>query len=159
MDLVLVGAVWLHTVAFVIAWGYYGILARMILPGLKRSLDLPAQVATVRAIEGRALPLVLLSVVLFVVTGTYLLVTDPQYAGLGNLGSTWATLMLVKHLLVVGLVGLGVAIDWLIRGAAEAPTDETQASDLRLVRLGAEAATGLGALIALLTVAAQFAVV
>jgi uncharacterized membrane protein len=157
MDLVLVVAVWLHTLAFVIAWGYYGILARMILPGLGRSLDLPARVATLRAIEGRALPLVLLSVALFVVTGTYMLVVDPQYAGLGNFDSTWTKLMLFKHVLVIGLVALGAGIDYLIRGMGEDLTDTANASDLRLVRLGAEAATGLGALIALLTVAAQLA--
>jgi hypothetical protein len=28
-------ALWLHTVAFVIAWGYYAILGRIVLPGLE----------------------------------------------------------------------------------------------------------------------------
>lgn len=157
MDLVLVVAVWLHTAAFVIVWGYYGVLARMVLPGLKRSLDRPAQVAALAAIERRALPLVIVSVLLFIVTGAYLLVTNPAYAGLGNFGSTWTALMLVKHLLVGGLVVLGVAIDYLIRSAAEAPTDETREADLRLVSLGAESATGVGALIVLVTAAAQVA--
>ncbi len=158
MDLEQVLAIALHTVAFVIAWGYYGILARMILPGLAKSLDLPAQTRTLAAIERRALPLVLLSVLLFAVTGTYLLVTNPAYGGLGSFSNTWATLMLLKHLLVIGLVGLGVLIDYLVRGAAEAQTDVDRAADLRWLRWAAEGATALGALIALTTAAAQLAV-
>ena len=157
MDLVQVGAVWLHTVAFVIAWGYYGILARMILPGLGGTLDLAGQTRTLAAIERKALPFVLLAVVIFIVSGTYLLVTNPAYRGLGSFTTTWATLMLIKHLLVVGLVGLGVLIDYLVRGLGEGQIDRGNIADLRLIRLAADAATGLGALIALLTVAAQFA--
>jgi uncharacterized membrane protein len=157
MDFTQVGAVWLHTVAFVIAWGYYGILARIILPELGGTLDLAAQTRTLAAIERKALPFVLLAVVTFVVTGTYLLVTNPAYRGLGSFTTTWATLMLVKHLLVIGLVGLAVLIDYLIRGLGEGQIDRGNVADLRLIRLGADAATGLGAVIALLTVAAQFA--
>ena len=157
MDLEQVLAITLHTVAFVIVWGYYGILARVILPGLRGTLDLAGQTRTLAAIERRALPLVLLSIVLFIATGTYLLVVNPAYHGLGSFTTTWATLMLIKHLLVIGLIGLGVLIDYLIRGAAEAQRDEDRASDLRWLRFGAEAATALGALIALTTAAAQVA--
>ncbi len=154
MDLLLVGALWLHTVAFVIAWGYYGVLGRFVLPSLAKSLDESSQVKTIVDIERRALPFVLLTVVLFVVTGTYLLVVDDRYAGLGNFNSTWAVLMLVKHVFVIGLVALGVGIDYLIR---ELPTlkDQHRAGQLRNIRLATDGATGIGALIALLTVAAQ----
>lgn len=156
MDIPQVLAIWLHTLALVIVLGYYGILGRVVLPALRRSLDGPAQRATLVAIERRALPLVLLAVALFIVTGAYLLLVDPQYAGLGNvLASTWTKLMLAKHVLVVVLVVLGVIVDRLIRGLAEAPTDAAGELDLRLVQLGAEAATGLGALIVLLTAVAQ----
>lgn len=157
MDWLPVGAVWLHTVAFVIAWGFYGVLARMIVPGLAKSLDLAAQTRALAQIERRALPFVLFSIVLFAITGTYLLVTNPAYHGLGNFSTTWALLMLVKHGLVIVLVGLGVLIDYLIRGAADAQEDNDRASDLRWIRLAADGATGLGALIALTTAAAQFA--
>lgn len=158
MNVLLVLAVSLHTVAFVIAWGYYGVLGRMVLPGLERSLDRTAQAAALAAIERRALPLIALSLVLFTVTGTYLLVVDSHYAGLGNVfASTWTTLMLVKHGLVVGLVGLGLVVDRLIRRAGEATSDGDRAAVLRRVGLGAEGASGLGAAIVLLTAAAQVA--
>jgi uncharacterized membrane protein len=158
MDLGQVFAVWLHTLAFVIAWGYYGILGRMVLPGLERSLDPLARAAALVAIERRALPLVGLSLVLFVVTGSYLLVVDVHYAGLGDFfASTWTTLMLVKHLLVIGLVVLGVYVDRLIRRIGEATSDGARESALGRLKLSAEGATGLGALIVLATVAAQAA--
>ena len=157
MDWLQVGAVWLHTVAFVIAWGFYGVLARMILPGLGKSLDLAGQTRVLAAIERRALPFVLFAVVLFAVTGTYLLVTNSAYHGLGNFTTTWAMLMLVKHGLVIVLVGLGMLIDYLIRGAADAQEDRDRASDLRWIGLAADGATALGALITLTTAAAQFA--
>jgi uncharacterized membrane protein len=65
--------------------------------------------------------------------------------------------MLVKHVVVVVLIGAGVAVDVLVRRVAEATDDRARASALRRVGLAAEAATGLGVIIALLTVAAQLA--
>ena len=158
MDIGLVLATWLHTLAFVIAWGYYGILGRMVLPGLERSLDRPAQADALVAIERRALPLVGLSLVLFTLTGSYLLVVDPKYAGLGDFfASTWTILMLVKHVLVIILVVVAVYIDRLIRRVGDATDDAGRDAASRRLRLSAEGATGLGALIVLLTVAAQTA--
>jgi uncharacterized membrane protein len=158
MDLGQVIAVWLHTLAFVIAWGYYGILGRMVLPALERSLELPELAAALVAIERRALPLIGLSLVLFTATGTYLLVVDPHYAGLGNVfASTWTTLMLTKHVFVVGLVLVGVYVDRLIRSVEAATSEDVRRSDLRRLALSTEAATGIGALIVLLTAAAQAA--
>jgi uncharacterized membrane protein len=156
VDLGQILATWLHTVAFVIAWGYYGILGRIVLPALEHSLDRGALASTLVAVERRALPIVGLSVVLFTVTGSYLLVVDPLYAGLGNFAaSTWTMLMLVKHLVVIGLVLLAVAVDRLIARAGRMPNAEAADGNLRRLRVCAEGATGLGALIVLLTVAAQ----
>jgi uncharacterized membrane protein len=156
MDPVHVVATWVHTLAFVIAWGYYGVLGRMILPGLAGTLGRPAQIDVLVAIERRALPLVLLSVVLFTLSGTYLLLVDPAYAGLGNvLASAWTALMFAKHGLVVVLVILGVLVDRQIRRLAEAGDDASRVALFARLRLATEGATAAGALIALLTVAAQ----
>lgn len=158
MDLPQVLAVWLHTLALVIVLGYYGILGRVLLPALERSLERPPLAATLTAIERRALPLVVLSVVLFTATGMYLLFSSPHYAGLGNFfASTWTTLMLAKHVLVVGLIVLAVDVDRLIRRIGAATSEDARDSDLRRLALSAEGATGLGALMILLTAAAQVA--
>jgi uncharacterized membrane protein len=149
-------ALWLHTLALVIVLGYYGILGWITIPALERSLDLPAQVKVLVAIERRALPLVLLSVVLFVVTGTYLLVVNPQYAGLGHFfATTWSSLIVIKHGVVIVLVVLGVILDWLIRDVGQETDERRRKAGLRRIRLGAEGATALGALAILLTAAAQ----
>ena len=159
MDVWQLLATWLHTVAFVIAWGYYGVLGRMVVPALEHSLDGRMSADALYAIERRALPLVLLSMALFVVTGTYLLFIDPRYDGLGNFfANSWTTLMLVKHVVVVGLIGLGVAVDVLVRRVRDATDDGSRTSALRWLRLSAEAATGVGAVIVLLTVAAQLSI-
>ena len=156
MDVAHVLAIWLHTLALVIVLGYYGILGRVVLPAFERSLDRSAQGSALMAIERRAIPLLVLSIALFTATGVYLLVIDPDYAGLGNvLASTWTTLMLVKHVLVVGLVVLGVAVDRLVRRVGTATSDDIRDASLHRLALSAEAATGLGALAILLTAAAQ----
>ena len=158
MDLGLVVATWVHTLAFVIAWGYYGVLGRMILPALGDALAEPQRIEMLAAVERRAVPLVLLSVVLFTVSGSWLLLTDPQYAGLGNvLASTWTALMFAKHAFVVALVIAAVVVHRLIEGLAVARDEAARGDLFGRVRLATEAATALGALIALLTVAAQAA--
>ena len=159
MDVAHVLAVWLHTLALVIALGYYGILGRVVLPGLRRSLERPTQIAALASIERRAVPFIVLAVTLFTVTGAYLLVIDPEYAGLGNVfASTWTTLMLVKHLLVIGLVVLGVYVDRLIRHADRASSDDERDAALHRISLSAEGATALGALTILLTASPQVVV-
>jgi uncharacterized membrane protein len=146
----------LHALAVVIAWGYYGVLVRIVLPGLARSLDRQAQGAALEAIERRAAPFVGLALGLFLVTGGYLLVTDPHYEGLGNVfASSWTVLMLVKHVLVGILVVVAVAVDRLIHRIAAAPTEPEREAGFRMLRWTTEAATALGALIVLLTAVGQ----
>lgn len=157
MDTPHVVATWIHTIAFVIAWGYFGVLGRIVLPGLELTLGTPAQADALRSIERRAVPLLGLSVALFTITGTWLLVVDPAYAGLGDvLASSWTALMFAKHGLIVALVLVAVAIDRAIRRLGDTP-DAAKAPQMRRIRMGAEAATALGALIALATAAAQAA--
>ena len=156
MDLLQLAALWLHTVAFVIAWGYYGISGRFVIPSLQASAPEPMRATLISTIERRALPFVLGSVVVFVLTGTYLLITNEHYSGLGNFfSSEWTTLMLVKHVVIVVMVAVAAWYDWLVRGLDEEPLAEYRVRSLRRARLAADGATGLGALIALLTVAAQ----
>ncbi len=156
MDIPQVLAIWLHTVALVIAWGYYGILGRIALPALEHSLDRQSLATTLLGIERRAVPLVALSALLFTLTGSYLLVIDPHYAGLGNVfASSWTLLMLAKHGMVIAFIALAVAVDRLIRRVARTTDTGPRQRDLRWLGFTAEGATGLGALIVLLTAAAQ----
>ncbi len=157
MDVADTVAVWLHALSTVVALGYYGILGRIVLPALERQLDGPALGRSVVAIERSALPLMVVAAVVFIATGMYLLLVDDQFAGLGRyLDSTWSVLMLVKH----GLVGLFVVGAVIVHVLAEQLTEPQRDEParrllLRRLRLAAEGMTGLGALILLLTAAAQ----
>ena len=53
------------------------------------------------------MPLLIASLIAFLATGVYLLTADSQYAGLGRVGGTWASLLLVKHVVVLFMVILG----------------------------------------------------
>jgi uncharacterized membrane protein len=155
MDIALVIATWLHTVAFVIAWGYYGILGRMVVPALRRSLTGEQAAGTLLVIERRALPFVIGSVVVFAITGFFLMFGNDAYAGLGAIGSSWTALILAKHAVVVAVIGFGVAVDWFVREAAAAGTDGYRERSFGRASLCAELATAAGAVVALLTAAAQ----
>ena len=156
MDYLQLGAITVHTLAMILVVGYYGILGRVILPALDRSLDGPTMATTLVAVERRGIRLVVLAIVLFSISGAYLLVIDDQYAGLGNfMATTWTTLMLVKHLVVVAMVVIGVGVDRLVAMVADTQDDEARKGALGLLELGVETMTGLGALVVLLTAAAQ----
>lgn len=157
MDVLQVATVWLHSLATVILLGYYALLALVVVPVLRRTLDGPAIGRAIAAIERRALPLVLASIGVFLVTGMYLMLTDDRFVGLGHFfGSTWSTLIVVKHVVVVALIGIGVAIDLLVVPDVATPLDE-RARTVAVGRLarGASAIAALGAIVLLLTAAAQ----
>lgn len=157
MNGALILATWIHSVAFVAALGYYAILGLVVVPGL-RDLDSATAARTLDSMERRALPIVLIAVVLFVVTGSYLLTADAQYLGLGNVAaSTWTEMLTIKHLLIIPLVGLGIVIDSLIHTAGNAPDDRGRRRRIYRVQLAATATAALGAAVILVTAIAQHA--
>jgi uncharacterized membrane protein len=156
VDLVLVVSVAVHTLAIVIVLGYYGILGRIVVPALQRSLEPRAVAASLGAIERRARPFLVLAIAAFAITGIYMTVADDQYEGLSALGSSgWTTLILLKHAVVALLVGLGLVLDRLIDGLSAWQAGPPERS-VRVVGFMAEGITALGAIVILMTAAAQF---
>lgn len=152
MDLIQVGATWLHLLATVALLGYYAILGVVVLPVLERGRPAAEAAEAVRALEARGLPAIVASLVAFVVTGVWLMLTDDRSGGLGDIGSTWATIFLVKHGLILGMVGVGAWFDLL---AVRASGSTDPAAQLRRLRGAAVVMTILGALVLLLTAAGQ----
>jgi len=135
--------------------GYYGVLGRLVVPSLLGSLD-PFRAATaVRSIDRHALPLVVLAAILLVATGTYLLVASDAYTGLGDFGSTWARLILLKHLVVVALAGGAVLTSYLAATAGDIDDREVTTRRLRQVGWVADGTLLLGVVVVVLTAAAQ----
>ena len=150
-------AAWLHSFATVFVLGYYALLAFVVVPVLRRTLDAPSLGRVIPKIERRALPLILAALVVFVITGAYMLSTDAQFQGLGHaFVNTWSTLIVVKHAVVIVLVGFGVYIDLLVVPDIARPVDEAfQAAAVRRLARSATAIAALGTVVLLLTAAAQ----
>ena len=157
MDVVQPVAVWLHSLATVVLLGYYALLALILLPVLRRTFNGPALGRLIPAVERRALPFILGSIGVFLVTGMYLLVTDDRFLGLGHFfGSAWSTLIVIKHVVVIALVGIGVYIDLLVVPDIATPGDEVaQTAAIRRLGRSASAIATLGAVVLLLTAVAQ----
>ncbi len=157
MDVAQAVVTWIHSLATVGLLGYYAVLGLVLVPALRQTVDAPTIGRVIPGIERRALPMILTAIVVFVVTGTYLLVTDSRFLGLGHtFANTWSTLIVVKHVVVVGLVGIGVYIDLMIIPDIARPIDEAfQAAAVRRLGRSAAAIAVLGTVVLLLTAAAQ----
>lgn len=156
MDLAQVGATWLHLLATVAMIGYYAILGLVVLPAMRSLVPARELGESIVAIERRATPAIVGSLVIFLATGVYLMTTDPRYGGVGNVtGSAWATLFLIKHIVVLVMVGVGVYIDALVvrRFAANGAPNDPAA--IRLLVMSSGVMTLLGAVVLFLTAAAQ----
>lgn len=155
MDLVNVGATWLHLIATVALLGYYGIVGLLVVPVLWRIVPARELGVSIASVERRAFPVIIGSLAVFLATGVYLMGVDPQYGGVGDVsGSAWATLFLVKHLVVLGMVGVGVYIDALIVRRFALP-EATDHAAVRRLEVAAGFMTALGAVVLLLTAAGQ----
>jgi uncharacterized membrane protein len=147
-------AVWVHLLATVALVGYYTVLAVVVLPVLSGRASLADGVEIVADLERRAMPMLVASLVAFLATGVHLMTSNTRYAGLGNVNDAWSTLLLVKHLVIVGMLALGSILDGLIvRSAALAPPESGQA--VRRITYGTRGMALLGATVLLITAASQ----
>ncbi len=154
MNEVAIGATWIHTIAVVVLLGYYLTLSLIMLPWLSSGGSAePGRVLA--AIERRALPWILASVVLFTVTGVVLIAAhEGTYPD-------WTTLIIVKHVIVVAMVVLGAVIDRVLVPRVDgtwwtpAVVPSTDPRDLRPIVRASAAMVLLGAAVLLLTAAAQ----
>ncbi len=154
MSALAVGATWIHTIAIVVLLGYYATLSLVVLPWLS-SGGSPEPGRVIAEMERRALPWILGPIALFIVTGVVLTAahTGPD--------PNWATLIIVKHVLVVAMVVLGVVVDRVlvprIAGTWWTPAvvPSTDVRDLRPIVQASAGMCGLGLAVLLLTAAAQ----
>ncbi len=101
----------LHTLATILLIGHYLLLALVYMPALKRSVDGKALSAVLTSIAGGARLYLLASLLVFVVTGIYLMLVNESYHGVGRFDNAWSVLMLTKHLLIFVMVGLGLRLN------------------------------------------------
>ena len=154
MNALAIGATWIHTVAIVVLLGYYATLSLVVLPWLSSGgSSEPGRMMA--AVERRALPWIVVSIVLFVVTGVVLT------AAHSGPNPDWATLIIVKHVVVIAMVILGVVLDRVLvprlAGTWWTPAvvPSTDPRDLRPIAQTSAVLGILGAVVLLLTAAAQ----
>ncbi len=110
-------ALWLHDLSAVILIGHYVLLVLVYLPLIASEFHAVDGDQLLRKVNQRILPWLGLSLVIFFATGILLMFTNPNYLGLGNFGNWWCIMMLVKHMLVIGMIGVAFWITTLTRPA------------------------------------------
>ena len=102
---------WLHAVATVVFIGYFVLLAGILLPALAKAQNGVA----LSQVSKRSRPWMYVSLLIFLITGIYLTLIDPNYLGIGNFSNFWTVMMLVKHLLIGVMIALGFWFNAILR--------------------------------------------
>lgn len=146
---------WLHSLATVVLIGHYLLLALVYLPALS-SKELGAAGTTfLSEISRRSRVWLYASLLIFIVTGVYLMLVDPNYLGFADFGNLWGVLMLVKHLLILGMIALGFWFNAVLRVGPMMRTNSGASQALERFRQQAQWMAIAGVLVLLLTALAQ----
>src|SRR5215208_4465991 len=87
---------WFHAFATVVFIGHYVLLSLIYLPVLTNEKLTSTNGTALSQISKRSRPWLYISLLIFLVTGTYLTLTDKNYLGFANFGNFWGVLMLIK---------------------------------------------------------------
>ena len=112
-------SLWAHTLATIILIGHYLLLGLGYLPALRRSMDDKSLAGTLAAIAASIRQPMLISLIVFAITGIYLMVGNDSYQGLGQFANAWSMLMLIKHIVVIVMIGLGFRLNAKISKAGK----------------------------------------
>jgi uncharacterized membrane protein len=85
------------------------------LPAFEKNQSDPVCRTILSEISKRSRVWLYVSMLIFAVTGIYLTFVDPNYLGIGNFGNPWAILMLVKHVLLLAMIGMGFWFNVILR--------------------------------------------
>ena len=141
---------WLHALATVILIGHYLLLSLMYLPVLAKGNG-----AALSEISKRSRPWLYLSMAVFAITGTHLMLIDSGYLGFMNFGNFWGIVMLVKHLLVFAMFALGFWFNAILRVGPMMSSNNSAELGIRRFRSYSNLMTICGVLVLLLTALAQ----
>jgi uncharacterized membrane protein len=149
MSLILISvSVWFHALATVVFIGHYLLFAVIYLPALSKNGPALSEISK------RSRYWMYASLIIFAVTGVYLTLVDPNYLGIGNFNNFWAVMMLVKHILIFVMIGMGFWYNAILRVG---PMMLSNNPDLAITRFRkyVNAMAVCGVLILLLTALAQ----
>jgi uncharacterized membrane protein len=143
---------WLHVMATIVWIGYYVFTSLIYLPVLERQMQANALRDLLEQVSARLRPFFGGSLLIFLVTGTHLMLINENYLGLGNFfGNPWSVLIVIKHVLMVAFLALAVFSE---RAFLRQISDQKPEA-LRQFRWALNINTVLGVVILLLTTIAQ----
>ncbi|MCC6297658.1 MAG: CopD family protein [Anaerolineales bacterium] len=103
---------WLHFIATVAWVGSLMAIAFLVLPAMKRTLDLPAQLALIEAIQRRFEPVTWFSLSALVLTGLFQMSVNPHYDGFLSTSTQWSLAILAKHFLGMIVIVVSAVQTW-----------------------------------------------
>jgi uncharacterized membrane protein len=143
---------WLHTLATVVWIGYYVFTTLIYLPVFERQMQVDALRDLLEGVSARLRPFFGGSLLIFLVTGTHLMLINESYLGLGNFfGNPWSVLIVIKHVLVLAFLALAVYSERAFLGQIS----DKNPKALKQFRWALNINTVLGVTILLLTSIAQ----
>ena len=145
---------WLHALATVVFIGHYFLLTVLYLPAFaKQKAEITGPILS--EVSKRSRPWMYASLVIFMVTGIYLMIVDPNYLGVGDFGNLWSLAMLVKHILIVAMIGMGAFFNAILRVGPMMSSNSPQPAIARFGTYSKLMAI-CGVLVLLLTALAQY---
>jgi uncharacterized membrane protein len=110
MSAYLVGlSTWLHVLATIVWIGYYVFTSLIFLPVFVRRMKANDLRDLLEQLSARLRPFFGGALLIFLVTGTHLMLINEKYLGLGSFfGNSWGTLIVIKHVLVLPFLVLAV---------------------------------------------------
>lgn len=146
---------WLHAIATVIFIGHYLLLSLLYLPAFaKAKVEIAGPILS--EVSKRSRVWMYASLLIFMVTGIYLMIVDPNYRGVGDFGNPWAVAMLVKHILIVAMIGIGFFYNAILRVGPMMSSNNSAEAAIARFGLYSRIMAICGVLVLLLTAFAQF---
>jgi uncharacterized membrane protein len=143
---------WLHSLATIVMIGYYVFTGLIYLPVFERQMQANALRDLLEQASARLRPFFGGSLLIFLVTGTHLMLINENYLGLGNFfANPWSVLIVIKHVLVLAFLALAVFSERAFLGQISDQKPEA----LKQFRWALNINTILGVVILLLTSIAQ----
>jgi uncharacterized membrane protein len=143
---------WLHALATIVMVGYFVFASLIYLPVLARQMQANALRDLLEQVSARLRPFFGGSLLIFLVTGTHLMLINENYLGLGNFfANPWSVLIVIKHVLVLAFLALAVFSERAFLGQISDQKPEA----LKQFRWALNINTILGVVILLLTSIAQ----
>ena len=151
MSQVLIGlSTWLHALATAVLIGHYLLLSVLYLPVLGKNNG-----QALSEISKRSRPWLYASLLVFAITGTYLMLIDPLYLGFMKFTNFWGAMMFTKHILIFVMLGLGFWYNAILRVGPMMASNNNAELGIQRFRQYSNLMAITGLLVLLLTALAQ----